>query len=97
MTAPLLRPFPYAAGHPANHGYVKCSRCGTQRPEMHLAHSAEVSGAYLRYLEGVGEKPELGELECVDRTWCAKQVLAKDAREGVQQPVLCESGPEASP
>lgn len=31
------RPFPYAAGHPANHGYVQCADCGCQRPESAIA------------------------------------------------------------
>lgn len=31
------RPFPYAAGHPANHGYVQCADCGCWRRESAIA------------------------------------------------------------
>lgn len=75
MTAPLIRPFPLEAGRPENHGYVRCCRCGVWRPEIHVANSAEVSEAYIRWLEGNGEKPATDSFECIDRTWCAKQVL----------------------
>jgi hypothetical protein len=30
------RPFPYAAGHPANHGYAQCKKCEVWRPEARL-------------------------------------------------------------
>ena len=36
MSAPIARPFPYEAGNPANHGFARCSRCGTQRPAVGL-------------------------------------------------------------
>lgn len=26
--APPIRPFPLQAGHPANHGFAQCPRCG---------------------------------------------------------------------
>lgn len=34
MSAPPVRPFPLQAGHPANHGYVQCTRCKCWRRDV---------------------------------------------------------------
>jgi hypothetical protein len=38
------RPFPYAAGHPANHGYEQCANCRVWRPLERL-NAMSVCGA----------------------------------------------------
>ena len=81
--APLPKPFPLQAGHPANHRYVQCARCGTWRPCAHAFHSAEASAAYLKWLEsGEGDAPDLGPAHCGDVAWCSEQAKATGRLEG---------------
>lgn len=44
-----IRPFPLESGHPANHGYVKCFRCGVWR----RADQVEAKG-FGATTEGIG-------------------------------------------
>lgn len=68
--APPIRPFPLQAGHPANHGYVKCARCGTQR----LA-SDVVDIEWTWHHEDHGPIRMDGPI-CVDPLWCVAQAKA---------------------
>lgn len=75
MSDTKTKPFPQQPGHPENFGFVRCERCGTHRPAQHVAHGVEASADYLQWLKESGKQPELGPLSCVDRQWCAAQVL----------------------
>lgn len=44
MTSPLIRPFPLEAGHPANHGYTRCTKCGAQRLRAALYEQEKPGG-----------------------------------------------------
>lgn len=60
---------------PTPHGFVAyahCARCGTERPETALTHSATVFAA-LAWLEDGGHAPDLAPAVCMDREWCDRQ------------------------
>jgi hypothetical protein len=62
---------------PTPHGftaYSRCARCGTERPETALAHSAADSTRYLAWLKDGGAEPVLAAPVCVDVAWCGRQV-----------------------
>lgn len=67
MSTPLVKPFPLKAGHPANHGYSECSRCGTWR----------APGA-TREVPSLGGPVTV----CIDATWCSEQAKALGRLEG---------------
>ncbi len=60
---------------PTPHGFVgfaRCARCGTERPETALAHSATDSARYLAWLKDGGTEP-VASAVCLSREWCDRQ------------------------
>jgi hypothetical protein len=61
------------AGHPSNHGYVRCQRCKTWIPGSRVVNAVAVAVSAPPYTLGSGSC-------CHDTKWCGEQVgLGKGA------------------